>query len=163
METDLSPELEYLVQEIDEQVTARGWATTGYFFDDSPLVGVHLAKNEDYWELYWRDPRGSLILKRFVNVSDAYPEMIKAIIFMKQGQSMQRFGNTLFSEPAKIEIDEPATASLHATMQDYNDEDDFANVIYLLLALLWMLFAPLLVFGLPLYLTFIYVMSSLSR
>ena len=82
---------------------------------------------------------------------------------MKQGQSIRGFGNTLFSEPAEIELDEPNAASLHATMQDYDDEDDFANGIYILLALLLMILPPLLVFGLPVYMAFTYVTSSLSR
>jgi hypothetical protein len=160
MGTDSSQELTTLKQQLDDLVTTHGWSTMGYYFDDSPFEGIHLIKENNIWKLYWKAPGVFFVEKRFINLIDAYQEMKKAVVEMKQREIPQSF-----------EVDEslpPVDATANESPESETDEieadsdGDLTDGIFSITAIL-MFLLPWLLVGIPLFLAIRYAILELLR
>ena len=159
----IPPELERLKIQLDDLALARGWSLDGYYFDESPFEGVHLVKHGDLWKLYWKEPAIFFVERKFVNLSDAFREMLSAVTALKRHEALQRsmlgLGIEAIPPDAEdvemsnaVEDDEPSGES--TTAWDY-----FSSQLRLLASMLPIMLIAMLLFAIVVS----YISSILGR
>lgn len=157
MESTLSPELERLKIQLDDFVLARGWSLDGYYFDESPFEGVHLVKDGGLWKLYWKHPSIFFVERKFVNLSDAFEEMLNVVTTLKQNESPQHL-ESIPPDDKDIEMsnipDEDKSIDENITFWDH-----FTSRLSLFISMLPIIFIAILLIAIVLS----WISSSFSR